>query len=65
MITSSSQVHVEIAETLINTAGAVKRCGRVRIELVLLLTAVVHLQLDSVLEKIREFHVTEVVLVGV
>lgn len=64
VITSTGEVHVEIAETLINTAGPVRRCGRVRSELVLLLAAVMHLKLESVMEKLREFHLTEVVLVG-
>lgn len=50
---------------LTNTAGTIKRCGRTRIELVLLLATLVDLKVTSVLEKVKEYHMTEVMLVGV
>ena len=65
VVTGTNSVHFEMSETLTNTAGLIRRCGRVRIELVLLLATLVDLKTPAVLERVKEYHLTEVVLVGV
>ena len=65
VVSSTSSFHFELGDVLTNTAGTIKRCGRTRIELVLLLATLVDLKVASVLEKVKEYHMTEVILVGV
>ena len=60
---NSEKLHFQLTDVLTNTVGTIRRCGRFRIEVVLLLATLANKGSPEIMDLVREFHVTEIVVV--
>lgn len=59
----SDDVNFTLGETFCNTAGTIKRCGQLRIEIVVLLATLLNIAIPEVITFYRDFNVTSRVVV--
>ena len=60
----SSDVNYTLGESLHNTTGTIKRCGQLRIEIVVLLATLLNIAIPEVITFYREYDVFSRVVVG-
>ena len=63
MFSSEGSVAFSLDASLTNTVGTIRRCGRLRIELVVLLATLLNVAVTSVGPFVREHDVTATVMV--
>lgn len=57
-------MHFSLENSLINTAGTIHRCGKLRIELILLLATLINRGYPNVIQAMIDNRIVDLVLVG-